>query len=242
LRRVAIGSCSYHDISMSPYTAKLFKCGHVALRADGVSGQGATCCGQVSGNRCHCCRLGGTAAALLPQPRRSCPLVVVPVDTDRSAGRPVDSGCPRPCRIAGQCPDPCRTTAICNGGAAADASTAVSGSRAGLTSGRTPTDDDGSGSADMRCGRCPPGVTSPLGSDGGGTCGGHPDGSAAAVRGGCPGFRTPADSLPHPAWPASGRARYRNRSLGWWPLVGCSQRRWARASRVVRRPRSWPRT
>jgi len=25
LRRVAIGSCSYHDISMSPYTAKLFK-------------------------------------------------------------------------------------------------------------------------------------------------------------------------------------------------------------------------
>jgi hypothetical protein len=25
LRRVAIGSCSYHDISMSPYTAKIFK-------------------------------------------------------------------------------------------------------------------------------------------------------------------------------------------------------------------------
>jgi hypothetical protein len=24
LRRVAIGSCSYHDISMSPYTAKIF--------------------------------------------------------------------------------------------------------------------------------------------------------------------------------------------------------------------------
>jgi hypothetical protein len=33
-------------------------------------------------------RLGGTAAALLPQPRRACPLLVVPVDTDRSAGRP----------------------------------------------------------------------------------------------------------------------------------------------------------
>jgi hypothetical protein len=25
LRRVAIGSFSYHDISMSPYTAKIFK-------------------------------------------------------------------------------------------------------------------------------------------------------------------------------------------------------------------------
>jgi hypothetical protein len=35
---------------------------------------------------------------------------------------------------------------------------------------------------------------------------------------------------------------YRNRSLGRRPLVGCSQRRCTRASRVVRRPRSWPRT
>jgi hypothetical protein len=35
---------------------------------------------------------------------------------------------------------------------------------------------------------------------------------------------------------------YGNRSPGWRPLVGCSQRRWTRASRAVRRPRSWPRT
>jgi hypothetical protein len=35
---------------------------------------------------------------------------------------------------------------------------------------------------------------------------------------------------------------YGNRSLGRRPLVGCNQRRWRRASRVVRRPRSWPRT
>jgi hypothetical protein len=34
--------------------------------------------------------------ARLPQPRRSCPLVVVPVDTDRPAGRSADSRCPRP--------------------------------------------------------------------------------------------------------------------------------------------------
>jgi hypothetical protein len=71
-------------------------CGHVVLRADGGVQAGATCCGQLSGNRCHCCRLGGPAAVLLPQPRRSCPLVVVPVDRDRSAGRSADSRCPRP--------------------------------------------------------------------------------------------------------------------------------------------------
>jgi hypothetical protein len=34
---------------------------------------------------------------------------------------------------------------------------------------------------------------------------------------------------------------YRNRSPGRRPLVGCSQRRWTRATRAVRRPRSWPR-
>src|SRR5829696_8356116 len=33
LRRVAIGSCSYHDISMSPYTAKLFKAAPSAGRS-----------------------------------------------------------------------------------------------------------------------------------------------------------------------------------------------------------------
>jgi hypothetical protein len=36
------------------------------------------------------------------------------------------------------------------------------------------TDEDGSGRSDVRCGRCPPAVaTSPSGSDGGGSCGGH---------------------------------------------------------------------
>jgi hypothetical protein len=50
-------------------------------------------------------------------------------------------------------------------------------------------------------------------------------------------FRTPADTLPPPASPGGGGG-YGNRSLGWRPLVGCSQRRWTRASRAVRRPRS----
>jgi hypothetical protein len=97
-------------------------CGQVVLRADGVSRQGVTCCGQVSGNRCHYCRLDGTAAALPPQPRRSCPLVVVSVDTGWSAGRLRTAGVRDPCHIAGQCPNPVRTTTSCNGGAAAVAS------------------------------------------------------------------------------------------------------------------------
>jgi hypothetical protein len=50
-----------------------------------------------------------------------------------------------------------------------------------------------------------------------------------------------ADALPRPA--SARRVHYyRNRSLARRPLVGCNQRRWTRASRVVRRPRSWPRT
>jgi hypothetical protein len=92
-----------------------------------MSRQGATCCGQLSGNRCHYRRLGGTAAARLPQPRRSCPLVGLPVDTDRSAGRLRTAGVRDPCRIAGRCPNPRRTTAICNGWAAAEVSGSVSG-------------------------------------------------------------------------------------------------------------------
>jgi hypothetical protein len=67
-----------------------------------------------------------------------------------------------------------------------------------------------------------------------------PDISAVAVR---PAVQA-SDTRGHPA--ASGVTRrlrdYGNRSSGWRPLVGCSQRRWARASRAVRRPRSWPRT
>ena len=72
------------------------------------------------------------------------------------------------------CTDPCLTAAICNSGAAAGASAAVlAAGRDGPVGGHT--DDDGSGSADVRRDRCPPGVTtSPLGSDGGGTCGGRP--------------------------------------------------------------------
>jgi hypothetical protein len=41
--------------------------------------------------------------------------------------------------------------------------------------------------------------------------------------------------------PADGGG-YRNRSPGWRPLVGCSQRRWTRTIRAVRRLRSWLRT
>jgi hypothetical protein len=40
--------------------------------------------------------------------------------------------------------------------------------------------------------------------------------------------------------PPGGCGDYRNRSPGRRPLVGCSQRRWTRPSRAVRRPRSWP--
>jgi hypothetical protein len=50
-----------------------------------------------------------------------------------------------------------------------------------------------------------------------------------------------ADALPRPV--SARRVHYyRNRSPGRRPLVGCSQRRWTRASRAIRRPRSWPRT
>jgi hypothetical protein len=66
------------------------------------------------------------------------------------------------------------------------------------------------------------------------------DSSAVAVR---DAVQVP-DTRGHPA--ASGATRwvrsYGNRSPGWRPLVGCSQRRWTRPSRTVRRPRSWPRT
>jgi hypothetical protein len=51
-----------------------------------------------------------------------------------------------------------------------------------------------------------------------------------------------ADGLPRPVparWDAVARGTGRR---GGGPLVGCSQRRWTRTSRAVRRPRSWPRT
>jgi hypothetical protein len=91
-----------------------------------------------------------------------------------------------------------------------------------------------------RHGRCPAGL-------GHGPCGtsavrppARPDTSAAAVRHARPGFGHRGRTA------ASGVTRrvggYGNRSSGWRPLVGCSQRRWTRASRAVSRPRSWPRT
>jgi len=95
-------------------------CGHVRLGVDGCPGHDATCCGQLSGDRSHCRRLGGTAAALLPQPQRSCPLVVVPVDTDGPLAARWTAGVRHPGRIAGQSPEPCRTTAIGSGSAAAE--------------------------------------------------------------------------------------------------------------------------
>jgi len=63
-----------------------------------------------------------------------------------------------------------------------------------------------------------------------------PDTSAVAVR--------HAVQVPDTRgrYPTGGCVGYGNRSPGRRPLVGCSQRRWARASRAVRRPRSWPRT
>jgi hypothetical protein len=64
-----------------------------------------------------------------------------------------------------------------------------------------------------------------------------PDTSAVAVR------RAVQVPDTHERTAASGVCGgYRNRSPGWRPLVGCSQRRWTRPSRAVRRPRSWPRT
>ena len=80
-------------------------CGHVVLRADGVSREDGTRWGQVSGNRCHYRRLGGTAAALLPQPRRSCPLVVVPVTPSGPPAAVRTAGVRHTCRIAGRVSD-----------------------------------------------------------------------------------------------------------------------------------------
>jgi hypothetical protein len=54
------------------------------------------------------------------------------------------------------------------------------------------------------------------------------------------GFRTPRRDCRVRC--LSGCGGKRNRSPGWRPLVGCSQRRWMRTSRAVRRSRSWPRT
>jgi hypothetical protein len=191
-------------------------CGH-RVRPAGVRGQ-------VSGNRCHYRRLGGTAAALLPQPRRSRPLVVVPVDTDRSAGRAADSGCPTHLphrrRASESVPHNGHLQWLRWGGRVA----VVSSSRASGPVGGHP-DQDGSGQADVRCGQCPPGVaTSPLGRTAAEPAADTSDRSAAAVRGCCPRFRTPRTARRSPSWPASGRDRYRNRSPGRRPLVGCSQR------------------
>jgi hypothetical protein len=152
---------------------------------------------------------GRTAAALLPQPRRSCPLVVVPVDTDRAAGRAADSGYPThvPHRRSGVRPMPHRRSgvrpvphnAICNGWAGADASAVVSSSRAsGPVGGHT--DEDGSGWADVRAvGVRPPRPPRRWGRKAAEPAADTSHRSAAAVRGCCPGFRTPRDSAPHPA-------------------------------------------
>jgi hypothetical protein len=56
-----------------------------------------------------------------------------------------------------------------------------------------------------------------------------------------PGSGHPADNAAAPVSPGRCGA-YGNRSSGWRPLVGCSQRRWARTSRAARRPRSSLRT
>jgi len=67
-----------------------------------------------------------------------------------------------------------------------------------------------------------------------------PDASTVAVR---HAVQVPdtADGLRRRLSP-TGHRYYGNRSPGRRPLVGCSQRRWTRANRAVRRPRSWPRT
>jgi hypothetical protein len=102
--------------------------GHVALRADGVSGQGATYCGQVSGT--------GSIATTWAEPlRRFCRSLDGPVR--RSFCRRIPTGqaalwtegVRHPCRDAGRYPDPRRTTAVGNGGATAEVSAAVSASR-----------------------------------------------------------------------------------------------------------------
>jgi hypothetical protein len=118
-------------------------CGHVVLRRTGVrAGCGLLRSGvrrpvpRPLPRRNRCC-LGGTAAARLLAPGRSCPLVGLSVDTDRSADRAVDSGCPRPVPITGQCPDLCRTMASCNGALRRRWPAVVADSRAGLTVHRT---------------------------------------------------------------------------------------------------------
>jgi hypothetical protein len=67
-----------------------------------------------------------------------------------------------------------------------------------------------------------------------------PDTAAATVRPAVQ-VRTPRGRSAAPVSPG-GCGAYGNRSSGWRPLVGCSQRRWARASRAASRPRSSPRT
>jgi hypothetical protein len=62
--------------------------------------------------------------------------------------------------------------------------------------------------------------------------------TAGHLRCGRPACRPGPDTRGHVPPPVSpgGCGGYGNRSSGWRPLVGCSQRRWARASRAVRLP------
>jgi hypothetical protein len=201
-------------------------CGQVVLRADGVSREGGARCGQVSGNRCQYRRLGGTAAALLPQPRRSCPLVGLPVDIDRSAGRAADSGCPtHTCRIAGRVSDT---------RAAHQPSAMAALGRTRVRRGVQQPGEWTGGRTHRRGwfqlgGVRAVGVRPPRPPRGWGRTAAEPAAVTSDRFRRCrpwllPGFRTPRTARRIPPWPVSGWDRYRNRSPGRRPLVGWSQR------------------
>jgi hypothetical protein len=121
-------------------------------------------------------------------------------------------------------PNPCRTTAICNGCAGADASpwcpAAGRVDRWADTPTRTVPARQTCGAVSVR----PAWPPHRWGRTAAEPAADTSDRSAAAVRGCCPRFRTPRTARRSPSWPASGRDRYRNRSPGRRPLVGCSQR------------------
>jgi hypothetical protein len=176
-----------------PLLPASIRCGHVLLRADGVSGQGMTCCGEVSGNRSPCRRraesLWSSCHRLGGHVRWS---VCRWTSTGQLAARWTAVSATRAAS-----PVSVRTHA-----ALQPAATAALRRRcpaAGrVTGARTPQRGQVR-LADVQCGRCPSGVdTSPLDRTAA-DHDGHPDRFRRCRPGDGPGFRTPADSLPYPA-------------------------------------------
>jgi hypothetical protein len=202
-------------------------CGHVVLRADGVSREGATCWCPGSGvrqpvplpppgrNRC-----GPSAAASTVTSAGRCAGGHRPVRRPRCGQRVSDTPAASPSGVRIRAAQ--RPSAMAALGRTRRRGVQQPGE---WTGGRTP-----------RPGRFRPGrravrsVFRPAwpprrwGRTAAEPAADTSDRSAAAVRGCCPRFRTPRTARRSPSWPASGRDRYRNRSPGRRPLVGCSQR------------------